>query len=169
MTPVQCLARIAAIIPPPRFPLLRFAGVLAPSSSWRSAVVAMRPALTNGVELPPTTTRNVKKKKPSTSTSWAAAPPDVAPVRDETPPPPPSGPRTSLGAGVVLPCYARIDWATLLRRVYLNDVLSCPCGGRRYVVAEINERDAVVAILTHLGLDPDPPTIARARDPTDAA
>jgi Putative transposase len=35
MTPVQCLARIAAIIPPPRFPLLRFAGVLAPGSSDR--------------------------------------------------------------------------------------------------------------------------------------
>ena len=154
MTPVQCLARIAAIIPPPRFPLLRFAGVLAPSSSWRSAVVAMRPALANGVELPPTTTRNVKKK-PSTSTSWAAAAPDVAPVRDETPPPPPSEPQTSLGAGVVPSCYARIDWATLLRRVYLDDVLSCPCGGRRYVVAALpheprNERDAVVAIHTHL-------------------
>ena len=81
--------------------------------------------------------------------------PDVAPVRDETPPPPPSGPRTSLGAGVVPPYYARIDWATLLRRVYLDDVLSCPCGGRRYVVAALpheprNERDAVVAIHTHL-------------------
>jgi hypothetical protein len=37
------------------------------------------------------------------------------------------------------------------------------------VLAEINERDAVVAILNHLGLDPDPPTIARARDPTDDA
>ena len=67
------------------------------------------------------------------------------------------------------PCYARIDWATLLRRIYLDDVLACPCGGRRYVVAEINERDAIVSILNHLGLDPDPPAVARARDPTDDA
>ena len=52
----------------------------------------------------------------------------------------------------------------LLRRIYLDDLLSCPCGGRRYVVAEINERDAIVAILDHLGLDADPPTIARARE-----
>ena len=74
---------------------------------------------------------------------------------------------TSFGAGIVTPRYARIDWATLLRRIYLDDVLACPCGGRRYVVAEINERDAIVAILNHLGLEPDPPTIARARDPTD--
>ena len=59
----------------------------------------------------------------------------MATASDETPPPPPSGARTSLGTGVVPPCYARIDWATLLRRVYLDDVLSCPCGSRRYVVA----------------------------------
>ena len=32
-----------------------------------------------------------------------------------------------------------------------------------------NEHNTIVAILTHLGLDPDPPTIARARDPTDVA
>ena len=30
------------LIPPPRFPLLRFGGVLGPSSSWRKRVVAMR-------------------------------------------------------------------------------------------------------------------------------
>ena len=163
MTPVQCLARIAAILPPPRFPLVRFAGVLGPSSSWRSAVVAMRPSVTSGAELPSPKTTKAKSKKVTGVGSTALAAP-----RDETPPSP-GGPPTSLGAGVLTPCYARIDWATLLRRIYLDDVLACPCGGRRYVVAEINERDAIVAILTHLGLDPDPPTLARARDPTDDA
>jgi hypothetical protein len=69
----------------------------------------------------------------------------------------------------VPPGGARIDWASLLRRIYLDDVLACPCGGRRYVLADIVDRDAVVAVLTHLGLDPDPPVIARARDPTDDA
>jgi len=90
-------------------------------------------------------------------------------ARDQTPPPSPSGPRTSLATAVLRPCFARIDWATLLKRTYLDDVLACPCGGRRYVVADITERTAIVAILTHLGLDPDPPTIAHARDPTDDA
>jgi ribosomal protein S27E len=163
LTPVQCLARIAALIPPPRFPLLRFAGVLAPSSSWRSAVVAMRPAQADGAEPRPTNTKKAKKKKKASdggATALAAAEP-----RDETPSP--RGPRTSLSAGIVTPGYARIDWATLLRRIYLDDVLACPCGGRRHVVAEINEREAIVAILTHLGIDPDPPPMARARDPTD--
>jgi hypothetical protein len=165
MTPVQCLARIAAIIPPPRFPLLRFAGVLAPSSSWRSAVVAMRPALANGAD-PPLPVAKAKSKKGSAAASNAvSAPPPAA--RDQ--PPKSSGPRTSLGAPIVTPCYARIDWASLLRRIYLDDVLACPCGGRRRVIADITDRDAIVAVLTHLGLDPDAPTIARARDPTDDA
>jgi hypothetical protein len=165
MTPVQCLARIAAIIPPPRFPLLRFAGVLAPSSSFRPAVVAMRPASSNGAEPSPAIARKKKKKASAVASAAVVAP--RPPARDETPPP--SETRTSLGAGIVSPCYARIDWASLLRRIYLEDVLACPCGGRRHVVAEINERGAIVAILTHLGLDPDPPPIAHARDPTDDA
>lgn len=68
--------------------------------------------------------------------------------------------------GIVLPVYARIDWASLIRRVYLEDVLACPCGGRRRVVADIGQRaqrDAIVAILTHLGIPTEPPPIARAR------
>ena len=39
MTPLELLARIAAILPPPRFPLIRFHGVLAPRSSWRKEIV----------------------------------------------------------------------------------------------------------------------------------
>jgi hypothetical protein len=65
------------------------------------------------------------------------------------------------------PDFARIDGATLLRRVYLEDVLACRCGGRRYVLADIHGRGAIVAILIHLGIDPAPPALARARDPTD--
>ncbi|MBK7401067.1 MAG: transposase [Myxococcales bacterium] len=39
LQPVELLARIAALIPPPRHPFLRYHGVLAPSSRWRSAIV----------------------------------------------------------------------------------------------------------------------------------
>jgi hypothetical protein len=35
MTPLELLARLSAIIPPPRFPLVRYAGVLGPRSRWR--------------------------------------------------------------------------------------------------------------------------------------
>ncbi|HVH43164.1 MAG TPA: transposase [Labilithrix sp.] len=39
MTPLELLARIAAILPAPYFPLIRFHGVLAPRSSWRKEIV----------------------------------------------------------------------------------------------------------------------------------
>jgi hypothetical protein len=42
MTPLSFMARLAALIPPPRHPLIRFAGVFAPHSSWRSKVVPER-------------------------------------------------------------------------------------------------------------------------------
>jgi hypothetical protein len=39
MTPLEFLARLAALVPPPRYPLVRYHGVLAPRSPWRSRVV----------------------------------------------------------------------------------------------------------------------------------
>ncbi|WP_437579306.1 hypothetical protein [Sorangium sp. So ce887] len=41
----------------------------------------------------------------------------------------------------------------------------CPCGGRRRIIADISEHEAIVAILTHVGISTEPPPIARARDP----
>jgi hypothetical protein len=41
MTPVEFLARISAIIPPPRHPLLRYVGVFGPNSSWRKLCVPL--------------------------------------------------------------------------------------------------------------------------------
>jgi len=43
MDPLQFLARLAAIVPPPRHPLVRFHGVFAPQSFWRSKVVPEPP------------------------------------------------------------------------------------------------------------------------------
>ena len=39
MSGLEFMARLAAIIAPPRYPLLRFAGVLAPRSAWRKDIV----------------------------------------------------------------------------------------------------------------------------------
>jgi hypothetical protein len=164
LDPVHFLARIAALVPPPRLPLTRLAGVLAPHSPWRAAVVAYGRA---AGALPPTPATQPKKK--DRKKNGNAAPLLLAAA---TPSPPreqdaePSAPRTSLGAGIVKPVGARIDWASLLRRTYLEDVLACPCGGRRSVIADINDPSVVVAILVHLGLPAQPPPIARARSPS---
>jgi hypothetical protein len=47
---------------------------------------------------------------------------------------------------------SRIPWAELLLRVFREDVLLCPCGGRRVVLAFITEKKVVRAILERLGL-----------------
>ena len=39
----ECLARLAAMVPPPRYPLLRLHGVLAPRHPWRARVVPRPP------------------------------------------------------------------------------------------------------------------------------
>ena len=39
MQPIELLARLSALVPPPRHPLIRFHGVLAPHSSLRRSVV----------------------------------------------------------------------------------------------------------------------------------
>jgi len=175
LTPMQFLARISALIPPPRFPLLRFAGVLAPSSALRPDVAAMRaathhddPAPRAANDAPTHHDDNNKKKKKTKATSPSAAE-APSPMHPNAARPANSTHATSLGTGVVPQCYARIDWASLLRRIYLEDVLACPCGGRRRLVAEVTERDTIVAILQHLGLDTEPPRLARARDPTEDA
>jgi hypothetical protein len=42
MTAMEFMARLAAIIAPPRYPLVRYGGVLAPRSAWRKLVVPRR-------------------------------------------------------------------------------------------------------------------------------
>jgi hypothetical protein len=44
MSPIEALARLAALVPPPRYPLLRFHGVVAPRHRWRDRIVPEPPA-----------------------------------------------------------------------------------------------------------------------------
>ncbi|WP_438042448.1 transposase [Sorangium sp. So ce128] len=44
MSPMEFMARLAALIPPPKIPLVRYHGVFAPRSSWRSLVTPKPPA-----------------------------------------------------------------------------------------------------------------------------
>ena len=42
--PLELLERLAALVPPPRRPLLAYHGVLAPHAEWRAAVVPAAPS-----------------------------------------------------------------------------------------------------------------------------
>jgi len=60
------------------------------------------------------------------------------------------------------------DWATLLKRVWGFDALTCTgCGGRMRFIAVIKDRAVIERILKHLGEDAEEPKFARARDPCD--
>ena len=116
MTPVHFLARLAELVPPPRFPLLRFAGVLAPNSLWRSAVVPGDARAGVGVTRvnPSSAERKAEKRTGAKGKSATTSPiltehdrpkgiaPALPPADSAT------APRTSLGAGVVPQPYARI-------------------------------------------------------------
>jgi hypothetical protein len=170
LEPLRLLARIAAVIPPPRFPLLRLSGVFAPSSSWRSSVVPKGPARAADASRAPAT----KKRKPKSAPSPPGSPILAGPAEQHDAPPRTAhasrGPRTSLGSSIAPGPFARIDWGSLLKRVYLEDVLACPCRGRRRILADVTDPEVVASILRHLNLPTEPPPVARARDPTcDAA
>ena len=77
MTPLELLARLSAIIPPPRFPLLRYHGVLAPNSPWRKDVVP-KPRVPS-----PRCSANDKKKW--TKPTEAAAPATTGPGGSKQP------------------------------------------------------------------------------------
>ena len=85
----------------------------------------------------------------------------LVPTPGGEPPPAAAAPSGSTRA-------SRVPWAELLRRVFATDVLSCPCGGRRSVVALVVDSALARAVLAPLGLPCTPATFAPARDPPQA-
>jgi hypothetical protein len=128
LEPCELLRKLAALVPPPRAHLVRYHGVFAPASAWRSRIV---PA--------------------------PAVPATCADVPDAQPPPA----HPAEAAANRRNRASRIPWADLLLRVFREDILHCPCGGRRVVLAFITERNVVKEILEHLGLPTPAPSRVR--------
>ena len=137
LEPVELLRRLATLVPPPRAHITRFHGAFAPASKWRSEVVPAAP-----IESP---------HEPR-----GTAPIPAAPAEPDAPAPlaEPSKPRRP---------DSKIRWADLLQRVFREDILACPCGARRRVIAFITKQAVIKAILEHLGLPTNCPPIAPAR------
>lgn len=55
-------------------------------------------------------------------------------------------------------------WADLLRRVF-DDVLQCPCGGRRSMIAVVTDPGIARTLLGALGLAHEPAAFVPARAP----
>eukprot|EP00919_Chromeraceae_sp_WS-2016_P048650 GHVR01115197.1.p2 GENE.GHVR01115197.1~~GHVR01115197.1.p2 ORF type:complete len:150 (+),score=38.21 GHVR01115197.1:127-576(+) len=61
----------------------------------------------------------------------------------------------------------RIDWATLLKRVWDVDSLACPCGGRLKFIEVVTDAEKAKTMLERAGLSASRPPVARARSPDD--
>ena len=149
MQPMEFLARLAAIVPPPRFALWRYHGVLAPGSAWRSQIVPMR-------------------EPAATRCSHAAAPWAQAPSTERDTPRKPIGDPSLIRVPTQeqdseandtwtkrswRPCTSYIPWHELLRHCFDVDVLDCPrCHSRLAPVAVIRRQDVIDRILSHLAL-----------------
>ena len=178
MTPTQLLARLSALIPPPRSPLIRFHGVFAPNFPRRDEVVP------TGASPSPHSTGCVKasgvpRQDGSTKPVQAeTAPTIVGPDNKDAPSVDSSdaaGSRSSPGAPTPAavnrvpspPGYSsapwRIDWATLLHRVYDVDALACVCGGRLEFVDLVVRPSWARTILERLGLQTETPVVLQAR------
>ncbi|WP_437595080.1 transposase [Sorangium sp. So ce1000] len=102
MTPVELLARLAALVPPPRLPLVIYHGVLAPHSKWRTAVVPKPPGVVHAHDLPATGSGTVKC---DAATPASMQPP--TPKRASPGPVPARAERTSAPGGAAVPFTAR--------------------------------------------------------------
>ncbi len=137
---------MSALVPPPRYPLTRYHGVFAPNSPWRAVIVPAAPqertCAFGEIASVPTPAANGANGADVCSVDPAKE--AAAPVRAK-------------GAD-------RIDWATLMHRVWGWDVLKCPrCEGRMRFIAVIQARDVIERILTHVGLSATPVVFAPAR------
>ena len=190
MTPIEALARLAALVPPPRYPLLRFHGVVAPRHRWRDRVVPRPPVraslckregmgagaaergdaeTTSGATPTPSTPRVPEALEAGDGRAAFVLDARVA-TRSLT---------TTGIAELVAPnvlslahwdrlldgelyaSSARLDWRTLLKRTFDVDLRVCVrCGGRLTVRAVVTAPAAIAKMLAVLRRPRAPPAAA---------
>jgi hypothetical protein len=148
LRPTELLRRLATLVPPPRHHLVRYHGVFGPNAAWRAEIVPRPPGA-----------RAVAGQPTPAQPQPAEPPPSTG-----LPPQPGSAPERPRSARQI-----RVPWSELLLRVFREDVLHCPCGGRRVVLAFLTEEKVVKAILEHLGLPTTGPPLALATLPAARA
>ncbi len=170
MTATELIARLAALVPPPRYPLVRYHGVFAPAHTWRRRVVPRppeprRPSTQTPAQPPAHAGPSPIDPAPMPVTVPEAAPLDQTALRSPFVLSDPHLRR--LLDGLLVMTGPRADWATLLRRSHRVDVLDCPhCHGRLRLLAVVRDTAQARRFLAHLGRPAEPKPLARARDPT---
>lgn len=132
------MVRLIAAIPPPRFHMFRYFGLLSSHSSLRTEVVPHPPPDPRASRPPPAAGDQLKLP--------GNAEADDAGYNDNA------------------PCRKR--WAWLLGHVFRADLENCPrCGGPMRWLEAVATREAAARLLAKLGLAPQPPPAAPAPSP----
>ena len=148
LTPLELIARLAALVPPPRTHRHRYYGVLAPNSPLRPAVTALAQ---DAVVQP----AQVQAEPASTAAGEGARVVSHPLLTQPEPAQPVSAKRP-----------AHYLWAVLIARIYEVFPLLCPiCGGPMRIIAFITYSADIRQILDHIGVDAEPPRITPARGP----
>ncbi|MEK7731700.1 MAG: transposase, partial [Planctomycetota bacterium] len=175
MTPIAFLRRLAFLVPPPFYPLIRYHGVLAPNSRLRRLVVRVNTGPKARPEQPelcaePTSTSPAASASAYETEHASVTATASAAISACASPPAAIASLSALASTFLAATASRLshfEWATLLKRIYDIDALSCPhCDSRLDFIAVITEPEPIRDILAHLGLPSVPPVFARARDPT---
>jgi hypothetical protein len=170
--PQELVEKLAALVPPPRFHLVRYHGILGPCASERDRVVPGPPGPLESARPPPVSFSLASLAEPPSDTEARGS--ERRELPDRCSPPAPSSPPgaratgTPFGPGEPSPEAdepalrpRRLAWADLLRRVFAVDVLECPCcGGRMRLLAAIQPPDVTQAILDCLDLPSRAPPTA---------
>jgi hypothetical protein len=147
LSPLEFLAALARLIPPPRVHRHRYHGVLAPNARMREQVI--HHGRDNAAAPGDTASLADGEPRDAATAAATAADTDAADL--------PDSPQRAA---------ARSRWARLLVRIYEVFPLTCPdCGGDMRVLAFTTAAEPVDAILTHLGLPTAAPPISPARGP----
>lgn len=134
--PLDLVARLAALVPPPRFNLVRYHGILAPCAALRRMVVPQCAPYGQPDQ----------NRHPGCSNKGRNFP---------------DGSGDSERKGQCRP--RNYTWAEFMKRVWSLDVLQCDrCGGRVRIVGANHPPAAVKSVLDCLGLPTRPPPTARA-------
>jgi len=171
--PLEFLERLAALVPAPRFNMIRYSGVLAPAASWRDRLApcgqetgadgdtgilpvseACRlPDRQADEDIGPADPAPVSVGSQSSAASWSA--------RISSDPAADAGhPQPALSKKQRPKRYA---WAELLKRVFAVDALECDrCGGRMRILCAVNPPEAIRKILACLRMSIRAPPTAPA-------
>jgi hypothetical protein len=179
LEPLELLEKLAALVPPPRFHLVRYHGILGPCASARDRVVPARSA--GATEDGPPARPARARPPPCARDRNTACAADRAERRDETTsvgrpqasrrePELASAARAEEPSAGQAPRPRYLSWGELMRRVFAIDVLECPrCGARMRILAAIHAPKATRAILECVELQSRAPPIAPARPEEDEA